>query len=424
MEETKHRVFFRFEVKRLADFFAGRGLKTALHGLIAISFFGLCLFSSSRMTWVVMLLMLLFFFHAAVKNKKVLICLGSALIVVFIAGSLSVPKLFHFDTYSSADRLNSSLYRLGTLFNVKDYARDHTLRIRYELWGRALKMVEEYPLTGAGVGNFYRNNVHYKNRAMGRWDFENAHNYYLQLSAELGIPGAVLFLALLFSLYYRQMISGRGKADSLPQEISVKPFLYGLGAYLLTMLTGHPLLLSSQQFLFWAIVALIAKGQILEAGSGEMTLPENMLFRRAGILLFFLYVLGFSINVYRHEPRMIPREYGLYSIESWDGTAMRWMAGKAEYYLPKATETLDLNVVAQPFNSQKPDGLTLTVSINDSVVDTVHFVEGGNRTLRYDVSAVNEQDVKVNLEVDKVFHPRKIGLNNDSRSLGVALQVD
>lgn len=103
---------------------------------------------------------------------------------------------------------------------------------------------------------------------------------------------------------------------------------------------------------------------------------------------------------------------------------MRWMAGKAEYYMPEKTKKINLKVVAQSFNSQKPEGLTLTVSLNNAVVETVHFAEEGAKNLSYDVSAINSRKIKVNLSVSKVFCPQKIGLNKDSRVLGVALNID
>lgn len=103
---------------------------------------------------------------------------------------------------------------------------------------------------------------------------------------------------------------------------------------------------------------------------------------------------------------------------------MRWMAEKAEYYMPEKTKKINLKVVAQSFNSQKPEGLTLTVSLNNAVVETVHFAEEGAKNLSYDVTAINNQKIKVNLAVSKVFCPKKIGLNKDSRVLGVALNID
>ncbi len=148
------------------------------------------------------------------------------------------------------------------------------------------------------------------------------------------------------------------------------------------------------------------------------------IFRKLGYFIFALYLIGFCYNVVSSKPWTIPVEYGLYSEENWKGIPMRWMAEKAEYYAPEKTKTINLKVVAQSYNSQQPEGLTLTVSFNNAVVETVHFAEAGAKDLSYDVTAMNNRRIKVNLAVSKVFCPRKIGLNKDSRVLGVALNID
>lgn len=390
-----------------------RELKMVLIALLVIIFFFLCLYSSSRVTWLAMGMLLFIILAQTVKNKKVIVYAIVTLLVIFFAGSLFVPNLIKSD--------NPSLYRLGTLLNVKDLTRDEALTVRYELWNRSLKMVKEYPFTGVGIGNVYRNIQSYKDRTVGQWDMENSHNYYLQLAAELGMPALILFICILLSLYSSPVnVTLRGKQNLL-EGISLRPFRYGLGAYLLTMLTGHPLLLSSQQFLFWPVVAIISKGQLLLGHTQEKPFLKAKILKKIGIISFFLYVFFFSANVYRQEPWTIPVTYGFYSTEDWNGVSMRWMSGKAEYYLPAERRRLLLKVVAQPFNSRKPEGLTLTISINNSVVDRVHFLEGESKMLSYRVSSANGRDNKINLEVDRVFSPRKIGLSQDFRLLGVAI---
>ncbi|MBU0664991.1 MAG: O-antigen ligase family protein [Proteobacteria bacterium] len=408
--------FSQVSISRLVGFFCHfLPYKKLVNSLLVVVFILLCVYSFSRMTWLAGCLFLFLLFITKTKNKKVIISLCLVLAFTFIVGSLFAPKLIQSG--------KPSFRRLGTFLNIKDINKDRNLLIRYELWGRSVAMVKDFPLTGVGVGNFYRNNVSYENRSLGKGYVENAHNYYLQLSSELGIPGIFLFISILASLYLPKLTPA-GRAGGLASEISVKPFLYGLGAYLVTMLTGHPLLLPSQQFLFWSMVAIISKGQFLSQEMPENNRLVKTIYGKVGCFVFSLYLLGFCFNVITDKPWTIPAEYGLYSNEDWEGTPMRWMAGKAEYYLPENSKKINLKVVAQPFNSQKPDGLTLTVSLNNSIVDRVHFVEGGTRTLSYDVSAMNKRKIKVNLEVSKVFCPKKIGLNSDSRILGVALSID
>jgi hypothetical protein len=146
--------------------------------------------------------------------------------------------------------------------------------------------------------------------------------------------------------------------------------------------------------------------------------------RKTGMLALGLFILGFCLNVYKKEPWTIPTEYGLYSKEDWDGRAMQWIAKKAQYRLPAGTEELVLHVVAQPFNSESPEGLSFLVTINDTVIDQVKFFDGEVKDLRYDLSPFSEKELRVILEVDRIFSPKEIGLSKDPRKLGVAIGFD
>lgn len=75
---------------------------------------------------------------------------------------------------------------------------------RTDIWTVAWRMVEDEPLRGIGTGNFQRASIHYllEPGAIERDEFivdtpKVAHNIYLQVLAELGAVGLVLFLAVL-----------------------------------------------------------------------------------------------------------------------------------------------------------------------------------------------------------------------------------
>jgi len=135
---------------------------------------------------------------------------------------------------------------------------------------QALGIIREYPLTGSGIGTFYRIShfYHYSDTPHPE-RIENAHNYYLQFAADLGIPA----LLLLFSITYFVYTAG---INNVLRDANFKNFrkglIFGLSAYLITMLTGHPLLLSSQQFLFWFVIAVISIHYQL---IGEVTHPQD-----------------------------------------------------------------------------------------------------------------------------------------------------
>jgi O-antigen ligase len=94
-------------------------------------------------------------------------------------------------------------------YGASDDARERVTTLgsgtgRTDIWTVGWRMVEAQPLQGVGVGNFQTSSVHYllEPGAILRDDFivdrpQVAHNMYLHVLAETGIPGLVLFLGLL-----------------------------------------------------------------------------------------------------------------------------------------------------------------------------------------------------------------------------------
>jgi O-antigen ligase len=87
---------------------------------------------------------------------------------------------------------------------------------RSDLWTVGWRMVEANPTHGVGTGNFSTASIHYllEPGAIVRDDFivdipKVAHNIYLEVLAELGVPGLVLFLAIVgFALTCGIMAAG------------------------------------------------------------------------------------------------------------------------------------------------------------------------------------------------------------------------
>ncbi len=77
---------------------------------------------------------------------------------------------------------------------------------RTDIWTVAWRMVDDDPLRGVGVGNFQTASIHFllQPGAILRDEFivdrpQVAHNAYLHVLAELGVPGLVLFGGLVFA---------------------------------------------------------------------------------------------------------------------------------------------------------------------------------------------------------------------------------
>jgi len=68
---------------------------------------------------------------------------------------------------------------------------------REEIWGRAVYMIRDFPLTGVGAG-LYSDTADqlYPFLPFGREGASHAHNLFLQVAVDFGIPGLVAWLAV------------------------------------------------------------------------------------------------------------------------------------------------------------------------------------------------------------------------------------
>jgi O-antigen ligase len=154
---------------------------------------------------------------------------------------------------------NPYVSRFTRVVLIKNYEKDCGVQDRIFLCKRALDIIQTYPITGSGVGTFYRISPFYGERdPRSQWlGRRNAHNYYAQFCADLGVPAFLLFLGIIVSAY-RKGFRGLSLYEESGLKNLLKSLMFGLSAYLITMIAGHPLVLSSQQFLFWFAIAVIS----------------------------------------------------------------------------------------------------------------------------------------------------------------------
>lgn len=98
---------------------------------------------------------------------------------------------------------------------------------RLEIWSRAWYMIQEFPFTGIGMGSFQEVTDMLYPLFLSPSGIPHAHNLFLQVAVDLGIPGLIAWLAILMlvSTTAWQIYSyGRAVGDN---------WLAGLGAGLL-----------------------------------------------------------------------------------------------------------------------------------------------------------------------------------------------
>jgi putative inorganic carbon (hco3(-)) transporter len=132
---------------------------------------------------------------------------------------------------------------------------------RTDLWTVAVRMFESHPLVGAGSGNFPVTSVDYVSRpgVITRADLivDNplpTHNVYLQLLAELGIPGLLAFASLLVVAAGSALRAAARFAQTGQTELEL------LARYYICALAGFAAsdFFLPNQFLkqFWILIAL------------------------------------------------------------------------------------------------------------------------------------------------------------------------
>ena len=109
-------------------------------------------------------------------------------------------------------------------------------------------MFASAPVFGVGIGRHFDRSAEFMPADLRAiYGNENAHNYFAQQFAELGVVGGTLFLWFVCAL----LIAGWRSARARPADAMLAGLLAAAGAYLLTSVTGHPLLVPEAAFPFW-----------------------------------------------------------------------------------------------------------------------------------------------------------------------------
>ena len=204
----------------------------------------------------------------------------------------------------------------------------------------SLRMVTARPLFGVGIGQYYRTSPLFLSPQLA-WTYgaENAHNYFLQVGAELGVFGLTLFSAWLgFGLWRATRALGRQ-----PYDARLLGGAAGVVVLLATCLTGHPLLVDEVAFPFWiqfGLVTGLAGSVLLNADLAAVRfrplsrrpLALSLAAMAAGCALVSAPLSAARGTV---EPPASQVVDGFYGWETAiDGTRFRWTERYASLFVP------------------------------------------------------------------------------------------
>lgn len=288
------------------------------------------------------------------------------------------------------------------------------------IWLAALKMWINYPILGIGQGNFYQLS-HFFNIAnvpeLIRG--ENAHNYFLQTLAEMGLVGyaafAIAILMPFFLVKDRRVLMPAAVAlfSLFLGNIYAHSFLVRENLFLAAILLGLMYSYVPQEKLALSPYKLLA-----------LWMPKSPWRIIFSISCFVIVCLGVR-EAYKSF-YSFPFQYGTLCFVNKPLTPDGWSSGLYEIPLPSGSHGAELSIkVVRPNLQESP------LRANFEILDTGNRVlasqvfewrESGPQKLVISLpndATIQDLGSKVALRLSSCYTPRNLGESIDGRRLGV-----
>ncbi len=235
--------------------------RTLIYGIGVIALLTLVVASYSRATWLAGALVLLLVAWIRLPKKWTAALVGLGVIAVVIINANAGRETWNRNPY---------LWRLISLARVENLANKSP--DRFNLYYKTVGMIREHPFVGHGIGSIYLTSVRFARPGDPYADIPNfTHNFLLQMAAELGVPAAALFAALIGCALHRgyrrwKIEDRRANAEAIRSPVSgiryhehaMLGVTMALVAYLITQMTANALnIYISNQFFFWFLMAAV-----------------------------------------------------------------------------------------------------------------------------------------------------------------------
>ena len=316
---------------------------------------------------------------------------------------------------------------------------------RYIFWGQAVEMFKDFSLTGVGQGSYILQLPNYL--VINQTNFSQidySGNYYLQVLSELGFPGIVVVLFILFLLINKVFNYFRVKRHLKEFENS-DWLLVALFISFISMLVGQIFgphtNFDEVQLTFWLIIGLmIAYVKLKQIGfkrqfrplqiSGRLKFGLSEKISLVIIVLIFTFslvissVTTLSINVSQNlydikgGYRGWENKYGFYKEETIDGETFRWTSIDASEVVEKKGNKMIIPMKdAIPIEPEKP--LAVKIFVDNLLVKKVSIEHDKWTDVRIDIPDFTRDRFTLTLTFNRSWSPKGIGLNPDTRELGI-----
>jgi O-antigen ligase len=227
---------------------------------------------------------------------------------------------------------------LVTLASVRMWTRSDSLASferRVAITGVSLDMVAERPLFGVGIDSYSQRSLPYVTEAVrtgfGEGSME-AHNYVMQIAAELGLFGLGCYLCALLATFRQvRRVTGPGGPWATPAAAAI-------AAFLLSALAGQPMLVDAVAIPVWLVMGVLAGGAPASQAS-----RGSVVFLSLGLAIL---AASIPLRMQREVGEIDPRRagYGTTLDLNASGRPVHWLQGPATVFASASAPALDVEV--------------------------------------------------------------------------------
>lgn len=303
---------------------------------------------------------------------------------------------------------------------------NHILRGRLNFWHTGLLMWRDAPIWGQGIGQYYRLSPLYWDKDAPDWNpqYENAHNYFLQLAAETGIIGEFAFLLLIASLFSALLNKCKDLLNQPKIRRSFTAIFCTVVIIVLTSLSGHPLLVKEIFYLFMITSALGLSGVYKISHTEESIfslLPEKTFLCFVLILVITSLPFRWSSAITSQKPDYFaaglrPAEYS-----TTDNCWFHWTKQKAIIYLRYLPWRMIKFDVKNPLGAHYP--IKAKLFVGGLPAGELHLQNNEWQLFAFPALVPLRRYVRVEIIVDKLWQPNRLFANAiDRRELGLMIR--
>ena len=191
--------------------------------------------------------MIIFYLFKKESIKKLLLKTVYLVIPLFLSIVLNQIIL--------ADKGADVIDRAGTI-SISNADNSISARLRY--YSHVLQQIKTNPVFGVGLGNWKLKSISYESRDMNGYIVPyHAHSDFIQIGAELGVVGFLLYVAIFFiTVFYGYSII-RFSRLSLSSKLFIFMALTSLGTYVIDASLNFPIARPQVLTVWTAVLALI-----------------------------------------------------------------------------------------------------------------------------------------------------------------------